>query len=261
MRFRILGPLEVCDSHGQAISLPAPKQRTLLLVLLLHANSPVSVGRLETALWPDRSPRSAAGLIRTYVSGLRGALGLGHAGPLPRIAKEPGGYRLLLAPDDLDLGVFDNLSARGRDALGHGDPAQAARLLAEALALWRGEPGEDVPADSDSAAILAGLAERRMLAEEAWTDARLLLGSGSDLIARMRALVREHPLQERARGQLMLALYRAGRKAEALEEFRALRRQMADELGLEPSGPTRDLHQQILADDPALTAAVGSEDQ
>jgi DNA-binding SARP family transcriptional activator/tetratricopeptide (TPR) repeat protein len=255
MRFRILGSLEVCDSRGETISLRAPKQRTLLLVLLLHANGPVSVSRLEAALWPDRSPPSAVRVVRTYVSGLRSALDLADAGQLPRLVKEPGGYRLLLASDDLDLGLFDDLSARGRRALDHGDPAQAARLLSDALALWRGQPGGDVTVDGDSDAILAGLAERRLMAEEAWTDAQLLLGSGTDLVGRLRALVAEQPLQERARSQLMLALYRAGRKVEALEEFLALRRRMADELGIEPSAPTRDLHQQILADDSALAPA------
>jgi DNA-binding SARP family transcriptional activator len=255
VRFRILGSLEVYDSCGNTIALGSPKQRTLLLVLLLHANAPVSVSRIETALWHERPPRSAAGLVRTYVSGLRGTLGLGDAGQLPRLAKEPGGYRLLLAADDLDLSVFDDLSARGRRALDRGDPAQAARLLSDALALWRGEPGADVTLDGGCAAIVAGLAERRVTAEEAWTDAQLLLGSGADLIGRMRTLVTEHPLQERACGQLMLALYRAGRKAEALEEFRALRLRMTGELGIEPSARTRDLHQQILADDPVLAPA------
>lgn len=257
MRFRILGSLDVSDSHGKTIPLQAPKQRTLLFVLLLHANGPVSVSRLETALWPDRPPRSAAGLIRTYASGLRTELGLGDAGQLPTLVKEPGGYRLLLAPGDLDLGVFDDLSARGRDFLARGNAAQAARHLSDALALWRGEPGGDVALDGDSAAILAGLAVRRTMAEEAWTDAQLLLGGSNDLIGRLRALVAEQPLQERARGQLMLALYRAGRKAESLEEFRALRRRMADELGIEPSAQTRDLHQRILTDAPELTPARG----
>ncbi len=255
MRFRILGPLEVYDSRGETISLRAPKQRTLLLVLLLHANAPVSISRIETVLWRDRPPRSAAGVVRTYVSGLRSALGLGDVGQVPRLAKEPGGYRLVLAPGDLDLSVFDDLSAQGCRALNRGDPAQAARLLSDALALWRGEPDGDVCLDGGSTAILAGVAERRVMAEEAWTDAQLLLGSGADLIGRIRTQVARHPLQERACGQLMLALYRAGRKADALEEFHALRRRMTGELGIEPSALTRELHQRILTDDPALTPA------
>jgi DNA-binding SARP family transcriptional activator len=230
----------------------------LLQVLLLHANVPVSVSRLESALWPGRPPRSAAGLIRTYVSGLRSALGLGDTGPPPTLAKDPAGYRLLLAPGDLDLSVFDDLSARGRRILARGNAAEAARLLSDALALWRGEPCDDITLDADSAAILAGLAVRRTMAEDAWTDAQLLLGSGNDLVGRLRTLVTEQPLQERACCQLMLALYRSGRKAEALEEFRALHRRMTDELGIEPSAQARDLHQQILADAPALIPAYRS---
>jgi DNA-binding SARP family transcriptional activator len=254
MRFRILGPLEICGGRGETISLCAPKQRMLLLILLMHANGPVGVSRLEAALWPGRPPRSAAGLVRTYVSGLRSALGLDDTGQLPRLAKESGGYRLLLAPGDLDLIVFDDLSSRGRHALERGDAAQAARLLSDALALWRGEPAGDVVLDGGSAAILAGLAERRLLAEEAWTEAQLQLGSGPDLIGRLRTRVAQQPLRERACSQLMLALYRAGRKAEALAEFRALRSRMTGELGIEPAALTRDLHQRILADDPTLTA-------
>lgn len=255
MRFRILGPLAVQDRYGEPVSLQALKQRALLLVLLLHADKPVSIGRLEAALWPDRPPRSAAALIRTYVSGLRSMLGLKDAQQIPRLAKEPDGYRLTLAPADLDLAVFDDLSARGRHALSRGDAAQAARLLSDALALWRGEPGGGITLDEECAAILAGLAERRLVAEEAWAAAQLELGSGADLIGKLRSLVAEQPLRERARGQLMLALYRSGRKAEALEEFLSLRRRMADELGIEPSALTRKLHRRILADDPALISA------
>jgi DNA-binding SARP family transcriptional activator/tetratricopeptide (TPR) repeat protein len=255
MRFRILGPLEVCGSDGEMVSLRAPKQRTLLVVLLLHANAAVSAGRLEAALWPDRPPPAAAGVIRTYASALRIALGLGGTGRLPGLAKGPGGYRLALAPGDLDLDVFDDLSAQGRDALARGDTVRAARLLTEALALWRGEPGADVILDGDAAAILADVAERRVAAEEAWADAQLSLGGGPDLIARLRVLVAGQPLRERARAQLMQALYQAGRKAEALAEFRALRTKMATELGIEPSALTRDLHQRILIDEPVLAPA------
>jgi DNA-binding SARP family transcriptional activator/Tfp pilus assembly protein PilF len=253
MRFRILGPLEVHDIDGKPVRLRAPKQRALLAILLLHAGQPVSPGRLETVLWPGRPPRSAAGVVRTYVSGLRSALRLGESGVVPRLTKEPAGYRLTLAPGDLDLTMFDELSARGREVLRDGDPAQAARLLSEALALWRGEPAEDIALDGDYSAALAGLAERHLAAGEAWADAQLALGSGADLIARLRALAAEQPLRERLHSQLMLALYQAGRKAEALEEFRGLRTRVSGELGIEPSAPVQKLHRQILSDDPALS--------
>jgi hypothetical protein len=127
-------------------------------------------------------------------------------GNLSRLAREPGGYRLVLEADDLDLAVFDDLTARGQLALRRGDAAHAARLLSDALALWRGEPAADIMLDGDSAATLAGLAERRLAAEEAWTDAQLALGSGADLTSRLRTLAAEQPLRERIRGQLMLAL-------------------------------------------------------
>jgi DNA-binding SARP family transcriptional activator len=248
VRFRILGPLEARDTDGQPLPLGAPKQRALLVALLLHAGKPVSTGRLEAAVWPDRPPRSAAGLLRTYVSGLRSALGLDDQ----QLVKEPGGYRLSVPPGDLDLDLFDDLSAEGHAALRRADAAQAAHLLAEALALWRGEPAADVPLDGDTGAIVADLAERRLAAEEAWADAQLAIGDGTDLIGRLRGLAARQPLRERACGQLMLALYRAGRKAEALEEYRALRRRMIDELGIEPSPSIQDLHRQILADDAAI---------
>jgi DNA-binding SARP family transcriptional activator len=254
MRFRILGPLEVYDSDGAPVRLLAPKQRALLMVLLLHGNESLSIGRIEMALWPGQPPRSAAGVVRTYISGLRRALRLDDEGSLPRLTKEPGGYRLVLAAADLDLAVFDDLSSRGRHALDHGEQAQAARLLSAALALWRGEPAAGIMVDARTSAIIAGLDERRQVAEEAWADAQLALGSGADLVGRLRRLAVDQPLRERVRAQLMLALYTAGRKAEALEEFRALRCRMIDELGVEPSAPLQKLHQRILSNDPALVA-------
>jgi DNA-binding SARP family transcriptional activator len=254
VRFLILGRLEIRGDAGEQVTLRAPKLRTLLAVLLLHGSKPVSAGRLEAELWPGTPPPSAAGVLRTYVAGLRDALGLGNTGQALRLATEPGGYRLVLAPGDLDLAVFDDLSARGHRALSRGDAAQAARLLSEALTLWRGEPAGDVALHGDAAAIVTALAERRLAAEEAWADAHLALGSGVGLVGKLRALATEQPLRERVHGQLMLALYRAGRKTEALEEFRALRNRTITSLGIEPSVPLQQLQRQILAGDEALTA-------
>jgi DNA-binding SARP family transcriptional activator/tetratricopeptide (TPR) repeat protein len=252
MRFRILGSLEVSDGKDEPVFLRARKQRTLLAILLLNANQPVSTGRIEAALWPGRPPRSAAAVIRTYVSGLRRMLHLGERGRLPRLATEPGGYRLLLGPEDLDLTVFDDLCSRGRRALEEGDAPQAARLLSSALTLWRGEPAGDIPLEGDSSAILAGLAERRLVAEESWADAQLKLGSGKDLIAALRRMAAGQPLRERTSQQLMLALHQSGRTAEALEAFRTLRGRMVTDLGIEPSAPVQELHQQILEGAPSL---------
>lgn len=255
MRFRILGPFEAYDSDGAPVRLHAPKQRALLTVLLLHANESLSIGRIESALWPGQPPPSAPGVVRTYMSGLRHTLRLDDKGSLPRLTKEPAGYRLVLAAADLDLAVFDDLSSRGHDAFHRGDKTQAARLLSAALALWRGEPAADIVLDTYTSAIIAGLDERRLVAEETWADAQLALGGGADLVGRLRRLAADQPLRERIRSQLMLALSRAGRKAEALEEFRALRGRMIDELGVEPSATVQKLHQRILINDPALVVA------
>jgi len=255
VRFRILGSLEVCGSEGSTLPLNAPKQRVLLTVLLLHANKPVSRHRLAAALWPDRAPPSAGGIIRTYASGLRQAAELGDRDRLPHLATVPGGYQLVLGPGDLDLTLFDDLTRQGRRALGARDAGRAAQLLSEALALWRGEPAEDITLDSDSMVLLTGLAERRLAAEEAWADARLQLGGDAELVARLQVIVAEQPLRERTCGQLMLALHLAGRTPEALDAFRTLRRRMVTDLGIEPSAPLQELHRQILAGDPALTQA------
>jgi DNA-binding SARP family transcriptional activator/tetratricopeptide (TPR) repeat protein len=253
VRFMILGPLEVRGAAGESIALQAPKLRSLLTVLLLRPNQRVSGNRLAMALWGDAPPPSAPGVLRTYVTGLRKSLQLGGTDQLPRLATEPGGYRLAIGPSHLDMAVFDDLLTQGQRALAAGNAAHAARLLSSALALWRGMPGEDVALDYDSTAILIGLAERRLTAEETWADAELALGDYANLIGRLRVLMAEQPLRERLCGQLMQALYRVGRKADALSEFRALRHRMIDELGIEPSAPLRKLQHEILAEE--LTSA------
>jgi DNA-binding SARP family transcriptional activator len=255
VRFLVLGPLEVRGAAGESLALRAPKLRSLLTALLLRPNQRVSGNRLAMALWGDQPPPSAPGVLRTYVTGLRKSLQLGGMDQLPRLTTEPGGYRIAMSPSDLDLAVFDDLLTQGQRALATGNTAYAARLLSSALALWRGMPGEDVELDGDSAAILVGLSERRLTAEEAWADAALALGNHSDLIGRLRVLVAEQPLRERLYGQLMLALYRVGRKAEALHEFRALRHRMIQELGIEPSAPLRNLQREILAEEVMPSAA------
>ncbi len=254
MRFRILGPLEVHGSGDVPVPLRASKQRTLLAVLLLHANQRVSGYRLEAAVWPDQLPRTATSILRTYVSALRRLLSLDDPDRLPWLAAQSGGYKLAVAPADLDLSVFEDLAGRGRSALEDGDTARAARLLRDALGLWRGNPAEDIMLDGDTEIALAGLLERRLATEEAWIDSQLALGTDPELIARLRSLVAEQPLRERLCGQLMLALYRAGRQAEALDAFQALRRRMVDELGIEPGSPVQRLQRQILAGDTTLSS-------
>jgi DNA-binding SARP family transcriptional activator len=247
MRFQILGSVEAW-AEGEPVRLP-PKPRALLAVLLVHAGRPVSRDRLMAAVWPEEAPPSAPRVIRTYVSALRRSLRVPGQDGLPRLAALGDAYRLEVAPGDLDMLVFDDLAERGRHALGDGDAAAAARLLDQALVLWRGPPAGDVTVDTDTGAVLAGLAERRLLAEEDRADAELALGRDAALIARLRLLVATHPLRERPWGQLMTALYRTGQRAAALACYRQLREHLVAELGVEPGPELGELHQQILAGD------------
>jgi DNA-binding SARP family transcriptional activator len=221
----------------------------VLVVLLVHAGRPVSRERLMAAVWPEGAPPSAPRVIRTYVSALRQSLRVPYQDGLPRLAALGDAYRLEVAPGDLDMLVFDDLAERGRRALGDGDAAAAARLLDQALGLWHGPPAGDVTVDGDTSAVLAGLAERRLLAEEDRADAELVLGRDAGLIARLRLLVATYPLRERPWGQLMTALYRTGQRAAALACYRELRKHLVAELGVEPGPELGELHQQILAGD------------
>jgi DNA-binding SARP family transcriptional activator len=257
MRFRILGPVEAWADGAEAVVLP-PKPRALLAVLLVHAGRPVGRDRLMAALWPEGAPPSAPRVIRTYVSALRRSLRLPPEAGLPRLMPVGDAYRLEVAPGELDMLVFDDLAERGRRALEDGDATTAAVLLDQAVGLWRGPPASDVTVDGDTGAVLAGLAERRLLAEEDRADAELILGRDAALIARLRLLVATHPLRERPWGQLMTALYRTGQRAAALACYRQLREHLVAELGVEPGPELAELHRQILDGDslPARQSAA-----
>jgi DNA-binding SARP family transcriptional activator len=252
VQFRILGPLELRHRQGQLIRLGAPKQRTLLALLLLHANQPVSSHRLIEALWPDRVPPSVASALRTHVSWLRRALGPTAQHATPAVTAEPGAYRLTVVTEQLDLLLFERLSTQGEEELAACRPEPAVELLHRAMGLWRGRALEDVELDGVAAAELAQLAERRLGVAESWVTARLAMGQHDQLLAELARLVEEEPLRERLWAQWMLALYRSGRQADALEAFRLLRGRLIDELGVEPSPPLQRLQRQILALDPAL---------
>jgi predicted ATPase len=237
--FRILGPLEV-ESAGP---LGGPQQRALLRRLLLSANRVVSVDSLIDAVWGERAPRQAREALQVYVSQLRKAVPDGAE----RIRWEQGGYRIALEEDELDALRFERLVAQGRSLLASGETAAAAAALEEALGLWRGPV--EVVADPE----VARLGELRLTAVEERIDAELALGRHRELVAELEALVAEEPLRERLRRQLMLALYRSGRQADALSAYHAARRALVDELGLEPSAELRELEAAILRQDPALT--------
>jgi DNA-binding SARP family transcriptional activator/WD40 repeat protein len=252
MRYRILGPLEVREGQ-RTVPLAHGRQRLLLAVLLLHANEAVSSDRLIDALWGEAPPPSAARSLHNLVSGLRKALGDG------RLVTEGRGYRLQVADDELDAPRFDALSERGRAALAGRQPEQAAELLRDALALWRGAAFGDLAYEAALEGDAAGLEERRLAAVEDRIDADLALGRHAALVPELDALVAAHPLRERLRGQRMLALYRCGRQAEALEAYRGARRTLVEEIGVEPGPQLRRLHDAILRQDPSLDVepAVG----
>ena len=242
MDFRVLGPLEVSDG-GRAVALGGVKQRSLLAILLQHPNAIVSTDHLLAELWGDAPPASADNCIQVYVSRLRRELGPG------RLITRPPGYALRVDASELDLAKFKRLRDEDRPH--------------EALALWRGPAYDDLAYEPCVQAERARLDELRLVTLEERIDADITNGRHADLVGELEAVIAEHPLRERLRGQLMLALYRSARQAEALQAYRMAQRELASELGLEPGGELRRLERAILQQDPALdppaeAPAVGS---
>ncbi len=253
MEFRVLGPMEA-SHRGRLLPLGGRRQRALLAILLVHAGEVVPTDRLIDELWGERAPESASKLLRVYVSRLRRALdGGGQAGSSrDLLVTAAGGYVLHVEPGALDSRRFLALAEDGRRALSDGDPDLAADKLSEALALWRGAAFADLQYVSFAQSEIARLEEARLAALEDRIDSDLVRGRHRGLVGELRTLVGEHPLRERPAAQLMLALYRSGRQAEALEVYQLIRRTLVDELGLEPSGELRTLQEAILRQDPAL---------
>ena len=241
---RLLGPLEV--SHGQApIPLGPPRQRALLARLLLDANRTVAVARLVDDLWGDDPPATAFKIVQIQVSKLRKLL------PAGLLVTQLPGYALKVPPETLDLVRFDRLREQGRAALAGGSPGEAAALLRDALALWRGPALAEF--DAPFAAIeSARLEDLHLACIEERIDADLALGKHAELVGELDALVAQHPLRERLRGQVMLARYRSGRQVEALAGYRQFRQMLATELALEPSPALRELERRMLQHDPML---------
>ncbi len=248
---RILGPLEVVR-QGRLLEIGSGKQRALLAVLVLHANEVVSTDRLIDELWGERAPATAPKIVQGYVSGLRKALaGETGSGGSVLVTRRPG-YVLRLEDGQLDADRFAALLARARAALEAHDPLDASALLHDALALWRGPPLGDFAFDAFAQEEIARLEELHVAALEERIDADLELGREAGLVAELETLVARHPLRERLRGQLMLALYRCGRQTEALQVYQEARRVLVQELGLEPGRALQQLEQAILRQDPAL---------
>src|SRR5215207_4932780 len=245
MEFRILGPVEVSDD-GRVVRLGGGKQRAVLALLLLNANRVVASERMIELLWGERPPATAATALHGHISSLRKALGPDV------IATRPPGYVLDTAIGELDLERFELLRAEGRDALERGDPGGAAERLRAALGLWRGEALSDIgfePFIQTEAARLEGL---RLDAVQDRIEADLTRGRGTELVGELERLVAAEPLRERLWAQLMLALYRAGRQADALDAYRRARQTLVEQLGIEPGPELRDLERRILEQDPAL---------
>jgi DNA-binding SARP family transcriptional activator len=244
MEFRILGPLEVLDGD-RTLDLPGQRQRGLLALLLLHANQVVSSSRLVEELWPEEAAsESRAGALQASVSRLRKSLGPGAE----LLVTLPTGYMIRLAPEQLDLDRFERLVREAGDA----EPQEAAAGLREALALWRGPALADFAYEPFAQAAIGRLEELHLLATEMRIDADLALGRHATLVSELDGLAAAHPLRERLRGQLMLALYRSGRQAEALASYQAARRVLVDGLGIEPSAALQELERALLRQDPTL---------
>lgn len=245
VEFGVLGPVEAC-LDGKPLPLGGPKPRALLAMLVLRANEVVPRDRLIEGLWGGQMPASAEHGLDDYVSRLRKVIGA------DRLERSPPGYVLHVEPGELDLDRFEELCERARGLSSRGDPRGAADALTEALALWRGAALADLIDEPFAPAEIERLGERRLLAIEDLAEARLASGEGAELVGELTRLVDEHPYRERPVGELMLALYRAGRQAEALSVYRRARLRFADELGLEPGPELRELERRILQHDPAL---------
>jgi DNA-binding SARP family transcriptional activator/streptogramin lyase len=254
VEYRILGPLEVADGD-EPVPLGRLKERLVLAVLLLHANEFVSRERLIDELWGESPPPTARKAVNVYVSQLRKALTRNGRDP---ITTADGGYRFGIDRDELDVARVRQLLAGARESTAAGAPDAAGELLREALALWRGPTLGGLLLESHGRDEVAQLDELRLTALMDRIDCDLALGRHEEVLGELQLLVGEHPLRERLRGQLMLALYRADRQAEALEAYQRARQTLVDDLGIEPSPALQRLQQGILRHDPALETANGT---
>lgn len=256
--FRVLGPPEVWQG-GLSIVPEAPKQQVLLAALILNANRVVTTESLVELLWDDDPPPTARNTLHTLVRRLRRVLAAGAPetrGPGgSMLATVPSGYRLCIeAPDSSDLATFERLTAEGHRTLSRA-PAHAAALLRRGLSLWRGSPFLGVDSEWLQRVETPRLEEQRLAATEDRIMADLMCGRHVELVGELHALTAAHPLRPRLLGQLMLALHRSGRQAEALATYRSARDTMAEELGLEPTMELQQLHQAILQDDASIDVA------
>ena len=242
VRYRILGPLEI-KKNGQWVPIAAARLRSLLAILLVNANRVVAVERLLDELWGAQPPRTHAKPLQMYVSRVRRELD-DHDGE--RLVTRPPGYLLAVEPSDLDALQFEALASEGTHALGDGDADGAVVALEKALRLWRGDVLADVPASPAIASSVVRLAEGRLVAVRALIDARLVLGQAAEVLGELQSLVGRYPFNEGFWARLLVALFKAGRQAEALDAYRVVRRRLIDELGVEPGDELMRSYQGIL---------------
>jgi DNA-binding SARP family transcriptional activator len=254
MDYRILGPLEAYDRERQ-LPLGGARQRAVLALLLLHGNETLTRDVIIDQLWGENPPPTAAKVLQNCVSALRKEL------PPDTIRTVAGAYTLALEADGLDRDRFERLVAEGRAALDEGNHAEALEQLRRALELWRGAPLSDLSYEPFAQDEIKRLEELHIGVFEDRIEAELALGHHDELVPELEALVTRHPLRERLRAQLMLALYRAGRQAEALEAYRSARRTLLAELGIEPGRALRELEHAILEQDPAIDIATRQRQQ
>jgi DNA-binding SARP family transcriptional activator len=251
MDFRLLGPLEVRDA-GRPLRIGGAKERALLALLLLNANHLVPADRLIDELWGEEHPESARSSLQVRVSNLRRALRVARD---DRVVSLPMGYLIRLEQDELDVHRFERLLAEAEEAFARREAAPARESLGDALALWRGPALADFAYEPFAQVPAARLEELRLMALERRIDADLELGRHAELVGELEELIALHPFRERLRGQLMLALYRSGRQAEALATYHTARRTLVEELGIEASPMLQQLEKGILRQDPALDLA------
>ena len=250
MEYRILGPLEALDGERR-LSLGGTRQRAVLALLLLHGNEALTRDVIVDELWGESPPQTAHKVLQNCISALRKEL----PGATETLRTVGNGYVLRLEPDELDRDRFERGLAAGRAALAAGDSQEAGEQLHEALALWRGFPLSDFAYERFAQEEIARLDELHVTALEDRIEADLALGRHTELVSELEALVARHPVRERLRAELMLALYRSGRQAEALSAYRDARRTLLDELGIEPGRALQELERAILAQDASLETA------
>ncbi|MFG2132170.1 BTAD domain-containing putative transcriptional regulator [Streptomyces sp. NPDC048751] len=251
--FRILGPLDI-SADGQPVVLTGARQRTIMSMLLLAPDRVVSVDALADAVWHGTPPPTARNQIAICVSALRKTLKAAAGADDMLVTSHPG-YMLFTGEHRIDAVEFDECAALGREAARSGRPEEACAHFADALAMWRGPALDGIPAERVEAEA-ARLTEMRLDVYEEYMGLRLELGQHREIIGELAAFVREHPLREQATAHLMLAQYRSGRRAEAMETYREGRKVLADDLGIDPGPALQELHEQILADSPRLNLPV-----